>query len=331
MMSSLRTPSTSAWKRIGTDISKAKTWKEAIGLAKLDWTVEKKQVLSPYDNKPLPIFGNFRKDTGALVGRSGAEFTVVQNENAFDWVDVVVQSDPAAKYVSAGALFGGGLIWALVSTPHAIRIKGTDDVTETFLLFVNYHEAGRSAIGKLLQDRLICSNGMTATVEVERLSFPHRSTVYQNLDRGKAALVAMSHQVADLNTAMNTLAKVKLDVSTVGEILRRVYPNIDDSAQAQNRAREVLEIFEDNDGNAFPSEAGSAYALLNGFTNWIDHRSGTRPSSHDESAEVARARNALFGGGEALKFTVLTSIVTTLAQHSLASFSDKEVRALGLR
>ena len=67
---------------------------------------------------------------------------------------------------------------------------------------------------------------------------------------------AANAQIKDLDSLLNVLAKVQLPIKQVGEIIKMVYKNINESAQEQNKARNVLEIFEDNDNNAFRSQRG---------------------------------------------------------------------------
>ncbi len=318
-----------AWHKLGVNVEKAQTWKEAIKLAGLDWKVSKKQL--EHDGTPVPAYGLFRDDWKTWLGLAGLDYHPIQNERAFDWVDTLVQAENGAHYRSAGSLYGGSTIWCLADVPEQIRIAGTDDVTQNYLLFVNHHRIGKSALAKLVQERVVCHNTLTAALAEEGkvLSIPHRESFEKRLTFAKDALKDVRGQIKNVNAVMNIFAKTKLTSAVIGDILKQMFPTITDSTQAQNQARDILELFEDNDRNAFPSEQGSAYALMNAGTRYVDHVKNVR-TDDQEPVEVARARGALFGAGESFKFAIMNAIVTTLSKNSLASFSEKEVAAIGI-
>lgn len=318
----------SSWKKIGTDITTAPSWKEALEVADLDWTVSKQTLKGPA-GQAVPAWGIFRDDTNQWLGAAGKDFTPVQNEKSFAWMDAIVNTNGGAKYVRAGALDGGASIFCLAQLPETIRIKRTDDVTTPYLLFTNSHQVGYSAVGKILQDRKVCSNGLIVTVTVAELtSYAHRVNIAAQMDKGRDALIKVRSQIKDVESLMNILAATKVSPEVVADVIRSSFPKIEESTQQQNKARDILELFEDNDAGAFPSEAGSAYALLNAYTNHTDHVSSARAGK--DSEEVMRAKGAMFGAGEAFKFAALTALVHSLGRHSLASFSEKETASVGI-
>ncbi len=311
---------------MGKDITKASSWKEAIKTAELDWTVEKHQL--GRGEILVPAWGLFRADNKKWIGGAGKDFTPVQNNKAFDWVDSLVNTEGGAKYVRAGALDGDSTIFCLARLPEEIRIKGTDDVTDPYLLFTNRHQVGTSATGKLLMNRLICSNGMTVQTSELLTTYAHRANVEARMEAGKESLLAARGQIKDLNSLMNILASTKVTMKVVEDVIRATFPKIEESPQQQNKARDILNLFEDNDNGAFAGQAGSAYALVNAFTRYTDHEAPVRKT--DEAEDLLRARAALFGAGEAFKFAAMTALVTALGRHSLASFSDKETASIGI-
>ena len=75
------------------------------------------------------------------------------------------------------------------------------------------------------------------------------------------------------------------------------------STRRKNVLAEVLALYEHNDGNAFPEQRGTAYALLNAVINYSDHLRSSRGGNG-----TGRAESAIFGSGERLKAQALEVI-----------------------
>jgi phage/plasmid-like protein (TIGR03299 family) len=243
-------------------------------------------------------------------------------------VDQILAVEDGAHYESAGALHGGEVIWALARVPEEIRIKGTDDVTRPYLLFANYHKPGKAAIARLVSTRVVCWNTLSIALAETGAIFkiPHIPNVEGRINKARAAIFGIREQIKDMDAVMNTLAGVQVPPKVLREALIEILPAVTESAQAQNKARDILALFEDNDADAFPSQRGTAYALLNAVTRYTDHVASFRPAAGETDAE-ARKRAALFGAGHAFKFAALTGIVNVLSRNSLASFDSNAITA----
>ena len=86
------------------------TWQDAMLLASLDWTVEKKPLRDEWGNelqdgfgKDANISGIFRDIDNALLGVVRDRYSTIQNKEAFAWVDALIGQE-GAHYDSAGAL-----------------------------------------------------------------------------------------------------------------------------------------------------------------------------------------------------------------------------------
>ncbi len=326
-----------AWHGLGAHVQEAQKWSDAYTLAGLDWKVEKRPLYAEWTSKvdgmaeyeKVPAWGIFRPDTERFLGVAGDDYTPIQTDRVFKCVDSLLAVEDGAHYVSAGALFGGELIWTLANVPEEIRIKGTDDVTKPFLLFANYHRPGKSAVAKLCTTRVVCWNTLSAALAESGNIFkiPHIPSVEKKIAKTREALFGIREQIRDMDAVMNTLAVTPVSAKVIREVLVEVIPNVEASVQAQNKARDILGLFEMNDGNAFPSERGTAYNLLNGFTEYTDHVASFRQAAGEDDAK-ARKRAALFGAGEAFKFAALQGIVNVLSRNSLANFDDNLITRL---
>jgi phage/plasmid-like protein (TIGR03299 family) len=324
-----------AWHNLGVNVQQTQKWEDAIHLAQLDWKVEKRPLYekTPYDGEFREVTdkGIFRCDSGKFLASCAPDWEPIQNSRSLDIADAVVAAAndggaDRAWFESAGSLYGGVKVWGLLKLPEEIRIKGTDDVSRNYLLMLNSHKPGQSLIMKCVNTRAVCANtialGLAETGKLIRIF--HRPGVEKKLERAKEILETIQGKIHDLGVVMNILADTTVSPETIRDVLIDAFPKIQTSGVAQEKARIVLELFEANDGNTFPSERGTAFNLLNSFTQYTDHKANVRPGDGKNEIE-ARARGALFGAGEIFKFQVLQSIVTTLAKNSLASFPENSV------
>jgi hypothetical protein len=99
------------WHGIGTIVEDAPTSDEAIKIAKLDWTIQQIPVMA--NGKEIPnYFANVRSDTNEALGVVRGRYKVVQNTEAFDFVDGIIgNKDVECRYETAGSLFNGRKIF----------------------------------------------------------------------------------------------------------------------------------------------------------------------------------------------------------------------------
>jgi hypothetical protein len=79
---------TPAWHTLGQTIEGCATWREAIDLANLNWTVGKENLYTR-DGVELPTYGIFRSTDHAFLGAVGERYQPIQNESAFAFVDAL--------------------------------------------------------------------------------------------------------------------------------------------------------------------------------------------------------------------------------------------------
>ena len=116
---------TPAWHKLGITIDGVATWQDAMLLAGLDWTVEKKPLRDEWGNalqdgfgKDVNISGIFRDIDNALLGVVRDRYSTIQNKEALAWVDALIGQE-GAHYDSAGALKGGQTIFCAAHLPSA--------------------------------------------------------------------------------------------------------------------------------------------------------------------------------------------------------------------
>jgi len=174
-----------AWHGLGQIVKEAMTSKQAIDLAGLNYFVDKTNAVAEIDGKIISIndkYVTYRKDTGLPLGIVGTRYEVVQNQDAFLFFDSITEAG-AAMYETAGALGNGERIFISAKMPDFIRIAGTDDNTEVFVLLTSSHDGSGSVVAAITPIRVCCQNTLNAALygTKNKISIRHTANVKQNL------------------------------------------------------------------------------------------------------------------------------------------------------
>ena len=96
------------WAGMGNSITEAPNSAEAIKLAGLDWQVKQQPSFIMIDDKPVKTGDviNYRDSDNSILGTVKDRYQVVQNHEAFEFTDALIESGDA-RYETAGSLFGG--------------------------------------------------------------------------------------------------------------------------------------------------------------------------------------------------------------------------------
>ena len=96
------------WHGLGTQVEEAPTSADALRLAGLDWTVQRKPIQVCGGRKVDNFFANVRSSDGAVLGVVSDRYQVVQNAEAFAFTDALI----------------GGDGWTYRSPPHDLQLPG---------------------------------------------------------------------------------------------------------------------------------------------------------------------------------------------------------------
>ena len=87
------------WHGLGTQVDEAPTSADALRLAGLDWTVERKPIQVCGGRKVDNFFANVRSSDGAVLGVVSDRYQVVQNAEAFAFTDALIGGESRVHYV----------------------------------------------------------------------------------------------------------------------------------------------------------------------------------------------------------------------------------------
>ena len=140
----------------------------------------------------------------------------------------------------------------------------------------------------------------------------HTKSIVNKMQIAQETLKAVQGELKTLEEKFNLLALKKVNKKILRNVFTKLFPNLEKSTQSQNKIEGILQKFELNDNNAFPSQRGTGWNLLNAITNWTDHeRESVRGTNGKiELIREKTAESSMFGVGDSFKSKSLEYILS---------------------
>ncbi|ODA29085.1 DUF932 domain-containing protein [Planctopirus hydrillae] len=292
------------WHGLGTRLDEPATAREAIEAAGLDYLAELKAIKTT-DDVPVPSRkAVVRSDSGDVLGVVGNSYVPVQNYQAFGFLDAVV-ADGSLRYHTAGALGKGERVWMLAKLPDDIRVKGSDDITEKYLLLSNSHDGSSSLRVHFTPIRVVCSNTLAIAARNGRgqgVSIIHKGDLATKVRQAQEVLGLATRFYDNVQEQIDRLARHYPSPRQLEEYFRQVYPDSPEgpSTRAKNIREEFLRLFEQGIGHDMPEIRHTTWTALNAVTEYVDHYRSTRGQTPQNRASN-RLESAWFGSGARIK------------------------------
>ena len=167
------------WHGLGAVLEEPPTTiAEAIERSGLGWRVEREPIaldrgdVATANDWWLPRceeipgwWANVRQDTRQVLGIVGERYRIVQNIEAFQFVDQLIGS--AMHFETAGSLHGGRRVWVLAQLPEHIEVGG--DPVRPYVLLMNSHDGSTAVVAASTPIRVVCQNTLNPDVQIERV------------------------------------------------------------------------------------------------------------------------------------------------------------------
>ncbi|MCC7425235.1 MAG: DUF932 domain-containing protein [Planctomycetaceae bacterium] len=266
-----------AWHGLGTVLDHAPTSAEAITAAHLDWNVSKVPLQTDEGAEVPNYFATVRRDTGACLGVVTDKYSIVQNRDAFGFLDSLLQ-DGLIRYESAGALRGGRTVWLLARMPSVDTIAAGDD-TLRYILFSTSHDGSGAIHAIPTSTRVVCANTLRIATARD-IGFRHTGNVKAKLDFARQYLSQFDEKFTLFRDNARLLAERKLTPEGSREYIAKLFPEVTDDGRAKSirerRVESVRQAFR-ADRQQLPSIKGTWWAMFNAVTESVDHDArGTR-------------------------------------------------------
>jgi phage/plasmid-like protein (TIGR03299 family) len=290
-----------AWHGLGTVLDCVPGAEQMLQAAGIDWTVAKVPLQTDEGAEVPDYFATVRRDSGDVLGVVSDQYTVVQNREAFAFLDSLVD-EGGLKYESAGALRGGRVVWALARMPSFDEIA-PGDRSMRYLLFATSHDGSAALHAIPTSVRVVCANTYRAAT-AKSIGIRHTGDVKGKLDQARLYLSQFDEGFSLFRDRARMIAEKRWSPDQAREYIETLFPmpKDDDSGRSRTiRENKVSQIRRNlvNPRNAMPSIKGTWWSLYNAVSEYVDHDS--RRDYTKRAAKETRMLSVLNGAGAELK------------------------------
>lgn len=225
---------------LGTDVSNCVTAQDVMKTAKLDWAVQKCELVS---KMPFRIgsnnevgedsfvhdgniyrecpnaFATYRTDINMPLGIVKDKYEIVQNMDAFNFFNNAI-GEGKAIWDKAACLNMGEKVYVSAKLPVQTSV-GKNDVIDNYLVFSNGH-AGNSSVDIMITPiRVICTNMLNGALDKAACHIRLRHTKYvkEKLELGAQVLKIACEHAIDAQELYRHLATIKMTDDQVAEYI----------------------------------------------------------------------------------------------------------------
>ena len=152
------------WHGLGVPVTNDLTPIQMMKKADLNWTVHEAESYVRFEGKEIPtgLKSLVRSSDGKILTNVGADWNPCQNETAFEFFTEFVMNGDMEMH-TAGSLRGGQMVWALAKVKDSFEIFGGDKI-DSYLLFSNPHQYGKSIDVRFTPIRVVSNNTLTLSL-----------------------------------------------------------------------------------------------------------------------------------------------------------------------
>lgn len=317
-----------AWHDLGKVLGKRMTSEEAQREAYLaGWNVRKVPIIAPSDletvehwreskdkDKNYPIQGKTVLDVSEKMGQylilrdhpvtgkpdllsiMGSRYTPVQNEEAFEFIDALLDTDKDAYWETAGAVREGRVVFGCLHLPEStitLDPNGAADKVNIYLMVVTSHDGTFGVTAAVTPVRVWCENTIYAALRQakNKWSIRHTQNVGDNMAEAKRAL-GITYKYADaFEQEIRKMYEAELSDQRFIDLLRheKVFGEPDPDSQASqtrwnNKAEELLSIYKsDTCENVY----GTVWGGYNAIIEYLDWHRTPRAGNVESLREAA--------------------------------------------
>ena len=297
------------WHKLGVPVSNDLTPVQMMDKAGLNWKVREVESFVEFDGKRIATGQKslVRETDGKILTNVGADWNPVQNETAFEFFNDFVMSGEMEMH-TAGSLKGGQMVWALAKVGESFELFG-DDRVDSYLLFSNPHQYGKSIDVRFTPIRVVCNNTLTFSLSNKKdnsVKVGHRTQF--DPDSVKESLGVAKSQLNTYKDMAEFLGSKRFTTDSLIEYYNTVFPRTADKrVQGKALSVETLSRNAKLAYDALEQQPGSKYAegswwqAFNSVTYITDHVQGRNADN--------RLYSSWYGPNQSRKANALKSAV----------------------
>ncbi len=297
------------WHGLGNELevgASIEKWQKSAGM---DWEIKESEVFyttenseKRFDVKRFP--GKkilYRDDTKSHLAVVGSNFNVVQPKQILEFFRDLVKNN-GMQLTTAGTLFGGTKFWAQAELGKEF-ILPTGDKINGNLLLATAIDGSFATKAAFVSERVVCNNTLSFALneDVRFVKRSHRKEFDPNSMKIDLGLVDEGWNKFKNN--IEILAKNSINDIWAKNFIKKIISGSkewDDNKTNNKKLETIFELYYHGTGSDLSK--GSAYGLLNAFTEYATHGTGRKgASSQFDSSE--------FGEGAKLKTKVYSDLV----------------------
>jgi len=284
---SFATAKEKAWHELGTLTPGLMSTAEALELANMDFQVQKVPNYIKVGDQFVDAgsYSTVREDNNAILGnRLGEKYTVLQNKEAFNFFDVVLEESESI-IETAGCLGDGSTVFITAKLPQHFNVG--DDVVDQYLLVSNSHD-GSSAITVMFTPvRVVCNNTLNFALagRKNKVSIRHTSGVKDALAAAKNILGIQNAYADGMRETMEKMQELKMNQKQFDNFLVKILTtpaeakklsdgsSLEDalSTRKLNTIADMKEYYLKGVGQNTPGAVGTRYGAFNAVTGYYQN------------------------------------------------------------
>jgi len=297
------------WHGLGTAVSNDLSPNQMMVKAGLDWSVEKVPTYAKVGDVEVPTGQEalVRSSDNKVLTQVGKNWHPVQNEEAFEFFSEYCMAGDMEMH-TAGSLKEGKMTWGLAKVKESFDVLKNDQV-DSFLLFSNPHEYGKSIDIRFTPIRVVCNNTLSmalASVKNTGMKMSHRKVF--DADMVKEHMGIAHDKFAQYKDVCQFLASKKFSADALIQYYNEVFPRtykgkeeieVKDYLDLTSNGQKAFEFLDTQPGANFAQ--GTWWQALNSVTYLTDHEMGREVDS--------RLTSAWFGANQTRKIKAVEKAV----------------------
>lgn len=225
-------------------------------------------------------FANVRSDTNTVLGVVSSDYTVVQNREAFAWLDSLLGTD--VQFETAGSLQNGRRAWVLALIPGEVEVGG--DEVHRYIYCANSHDGTLSVTAAATNVRVVCANTLGWALSESRgrsYKFRHVGDLSTKMEEARKVMEITLDWDEAFRKLGNELARERMSTDTFDARVVRPLVGLDNpSADLGDRAianreeaREtIIRLFTGDgpNGDTTGNSPGTKWCAANAVAEYAD-------------------------------------------------------------
>lgn len=289
---------------VGRPIQGATNLEEAIVQSGLDYEVQKLPVFfnprigkTPKMTKVPDRFVVYRTDNHTPMGVVGKKYEILQNREAFNFLDSLIAG--GAMFETAGTYgLNGAKSFISISTQ---KIKVLDDDIQPYIVLTNSFDGTGTVKVSFSPIRVFCSNTLALiskkvkSLHLNSLSVRHTKSMAIAMEQGKEILFQNTQYLETLKSISELLAVTPFSEEAFKKMCEVFYPiDNNQTKKAVTMNTEMLEeLFRAYKQDDLGNFSGTAYRAFQAISDFESHKTSQRSTDRENERGLVMAVNGM--------------------------------------